>query len=188
MMQVSDETKPLTCTMQVLEVRSHAVRRKCFSRMNCSIAQALEVVGEWWTLLILREALLFGSTKFGEFRRRLEIADNILSERLRKLIKVGIFKRARSGNGRRSEYHLTEMGQALLPVVIALMQWGDRWIAQNRGVPVRVLEKESGEEVPEIILRSWRGRSLTQADIILAAGPGANASTRARLTVRAPAN
>lgn len=175
--------------MQVSPVLLHTVRRKRFSRMNCSIAQTLEVVGEWWTLLILREALLFGATKFGEFRRRLEIADNILSERLRKLTKEGIFKRVRSGKGtRRSEYHLTEMGQALLPVVMALMQWGDRWIAQDRGVPVRVLEKESGEEVPEITVRSRRGRSLTQADIILAAGPGANAATRARLTVQALTN
>lgn len=91
-----------------------------------------------------------------------EIADNILSERLRKLTKEGIFKRVRSGKGtRRGEYHLTEMGQALLPVVMALMQWGDRWIAQDRGAPVRVLEKESGEEVPEITVRSRRGRSLT---------------------------
>ena len=151
--------------------------------MNCSLAQALEIVGEWWSLLILREALLFGATRFGEFREPLGIADNILSERLRRLTATGIFDRVRGGAGR-DEYRLTEMGRSLFPVVMALMQWGDRWAPQARGIPVKAIEKSSGEEIPPVTVRNSRGRALTPTDIKLAAGPGANAGTRARLSAQ----
>src|SRR5215469_9784278 len=145
------------------------MRRKSFSNMNCSIARALEIVGEWWTLLIVREALLFGATRFGDFKRGLDIADNILTERLRRLTEQGIFTRANSADGTtHPEYRLTEMGEALFPVLMSLMQWGDRWISQGLGVPVKALERKSEQEVPALAVRSRRGRSLTPADVILA--------------------
>jgi DNA-binding HxlR family transcriptional regulator len=150
--------------------------------MNCSIARALEIVGEWWTLLIVREALLFGATRFGDFKRGLDIADNILTERLRRLSEQGIFERATSPNGSaHPEYRVTEMGEALFPVLLSLMQWGDRWISQAQGVPVKALERKSGREVPALAVRSRGGRSLTSADVILAPGSGATPATRARI-------
>jgi len=150
--------------------------------MNCSIAQALEIVGEWWTLLIVREALLFGASRFGEFQEAIGIAENILAERLRKLTDRGIFERIPSDEDRRrSEYHLTEMGRALLPVLLVLMQWGDRWIAGTRCAPVKILEKATRAEVPVIRLESRRGVPLRAEDIVLVAGPGATAETKARI-------
>src|SRR6516164_3558924 len=109
--------------------------------MNCSIAQSLEVIGEWWTLLVVREAMLFGARRFKEFQGAIGIADNILTERLRKLIACGVFERIpASEKVRRGDYRLTDMGRDLFPIMIALMQWGDRWIAGSR-TPVKILEK-----------------------------------------------
>lgn len=149
--------------------------------MNCSIAQSLEVVGEWWTLLIVREAMLFGARRFGEFQEAIGIADNILTDRLRKLVKRGVFERIPANKkARRSDYRLTEMGRALFPVVIALMQWGDRWIAGTRHAPVKILVKGSLLELAQIRVDSKRGIALTPDDIILVAGPGATLETKAR--------
>jgi DNA-binding HxlR family transcriptional regulator len=149
--------------------------------MNCSIAQSLEVVGEWWSLLLIREAMLFGARRFGEFREAIGIADNILAERLRKLVKRGVFERIpASKQARRGDYRLTEMGRALFPVVVALMQWGDRWIAGARRPPVKILVKGSRIELARIRVESKRGMALTPDDIVLVAGSGATAETRAR--------
>ena len=150
--------------------------------MNCSIAQSLEIVGEWWTLLLVREAMLFGACRFGEFQEAIGIADNILTERLRKLVKRGVFERIpASKRSRRSDYRLTEMGRALFPVVIALMQWGDRWITGTRDAPVKILVKGSRLELAQIEVQSKAGIALTPDDIILVAGPGATAETKARV-------
>jgi DNA-binding HxlR family transcriptional regulator len=158
------------------------MKRKSFVRMNCSIAQSLEVVGEWWTLLIVREAILFGARRFGEFQESIGIADNILADRLRKLVGRGVLERIPSSEkARRTEYRLTEMGRALFPVVIALMQWGDRWIAGARRVPVKILERASGVELPEIKVQGKQGVALAPDDVVLVAGPGATADTKTRL-------
>src|SRR5262249_8243669 len=165
------------------------MKRKSFVRMNCSIAQSLEVVGEWWTLLIIREAMLFGARRFGQFQEAIGIAENILAERLRKLVKRGVFERIPpSKEARRGDYHLTEMGRALVPVVIALMQWGDRWIAGTRRTPVRIFVKGSGVELARIRVESKRGIELTPDDLVLVAGPGATAATKARFKPKILAN
>ena len=149
--------------------------------MNCSIAQSLEVIGEWWTLLLIREAMLFDARRFGEFQEAIGIADNILTERLRKLVKRGVFERiSASKESRRGDYRLTEMGRALFPVVIALMQWGDRWIAGTHHTPVKILVKGSRVELAQITVKTKRGIALTPDDIVLVAGPGATAETKAR--------
>jgi DNA-binding HxlR family transcriptional regulator len=158
------------------------MRRKTFARMNCSIARALELVGEWWTMLILREAFL-GSRRFHDFQQNLGIARNILSARLKKLVARGILERiAASDGGRRLEYRLTGKGRAFFPVLIALMQWGDRWIAGSDRVPVRVVDRQSGREIAEINVVSGDGRPLGPADVLMVPGPGAGAATRARLS------
>src|SRR5437899_6497761 len=126
------------------------MRRKTFARMNCSIARALELVGEWWTMLILREAFL-GARRFHEFQANLGIARNILSARLKKLVARGILDRiVAEGGGRRLEYRLTAKGRAFFPVLMALMQWGDRFAACPGGPPVKVVERESGDPIAEI--------------------------------------
>jgi len=160
------------------------MRRKTFARMNCSIARALDLVGEWWTMLILREAFL-GTRRFHDFQQNLGIARNILSARLKKLVARDILERiAAPDGGRRLEYRLTGKGRAFFPVLMALMQWGDRWVAGCDRVPVRVVDRASRREIAEIIVASSDGRPLGPSDVVMVPGPGAAAATRARLTTR----
>jgi DNA-binding HxlR family transcriptional regulator len=101
--------------------------RKTFDGMNCSIARALDEVGEWWSLLIVRECTL-GTTRFDEFQRRLGIARNVLTARLNKLVEHGVLDKVPAqGEEHRNEYRLTAKGEDLYPVLVALLQWGDRW-------------------------------------------------------------
>ncbi len=161
------------------------MKRKTFARMNCSIARALELVGEWWTMLILREAFL-GTRRFRDFQSNLGIARNILSARLKKLVTRGLLQRsAAPQGGRRLEYRLTEKGRAFFPVLMALMQWGDRYVANVAGAPVSVVDRATGQEIAEIRVMSHDGRSLSPADVSLIPGPGAGTSTRARFASRA---
>ena len=149
--------------------------------LNCSIANALELIGEWWTILILREAF-FGTRRFEDFQQHLGIARNILSARLRKLCDSGVLERVPVKQGaKRHEYRLTEMGRDLQPTLIALTQWGDRWLHTEDGAPVRFIERASGEEIADIAVLSKAGRALTARDMALVPGPGATAATRERL-------
>ncbi len=108
------------------------MRRSSFAEMDCSIAQTLELVGEWWTLLIIRDATL-GAKRFEEFQANLGIARNVLATRLDHLVEAGIMRRRIYDEGRdRADYLLTEMGRELWPVLVTLRQWGDRWLDADR--------------------------------------------------------
>jgi DNA-binding HxlR family transcriptional regulator len=108
--------------------------------MRCSVARTLDVIGEWWTMLIMREAFK-GVTRFEDFHRNLGIARTVLSARLDRLVEHGIFvRRQYSDHPPRSEYVLTEKGRDLFPVLVTLMQWGDRWAADD-GPPVRLVHE-----------------------------------------------
>ena len=112
--------------------------------MTCSIAQALEVVGEWWTLLILRDSFL-GVTRFDDWQRRLGIARNVLSARLDQLVEAGILERRQyQEHPPRDEYVLTRKGTDLAPVLDALRNWGDRYAAPD-GPPVLLVHDDCGE-------------------------------------------
>ncbi len=163
------------------------MRRKTFARMNCSIARALEQIGEWWTFLILREAFM-GTRRFDAFQRSLGIARNILSARLKKLVARGILERAPApDDARRVEYRLTRKGRELFPVLMALREWGDRWVVGPDRVPVVVVDRELSQPV-EVLVTSRDGRRLGASDVRMVPGPGAAATTRARLTrARGPA-
>ena len=113
------------------------MRRASFSDMNCSVAQSLEIVGEWWTLLIIRDAF-FGVTRFDAFSERLGIARNVLTQRLETLVEHGVFtKKPYQDKPVRYDYRLTEKGRDLWLVLTALRQWGDKWAAPGgaRGGP-----------------------------------------------------
>ncbi|HEV8690285.1 MAG TPA: helix-turn-helix domain-containing protein [Ideonella sp.] len=147
--------------------------RKTFDGMNCSIARALDQVGEWWSLLIVRECTL-GTTRFDDFQRRLGIARNVLTARLNSLVEHGVLEKVLAeGSERRNEYRLTEKGEALYPALVALMQWGDQWCGHK--APLRVVEHSSGKAV-EAGLRSG-ARTLGLHDVRLEPGPGATAKT-----------
>ncbi|HEY0447719.1 helix-turn-helix domain-containing protein [Actinophytocola sp.] len=112
----------------------------------CSSARALEIVGERWSLLIVRNAMFGGITRFTEFQRSLGIAPNILTKRLGEFVEAGIFE-LRSGDGRgHAEYVLTRKGRDLQPIIIALTEWGDRWAAPD-GRPVTYEHEGCGGRV-----------------------------------------
>src|SRR3954447_23861931 len=114
------------------------MERTNYQASNCSIARTLEVVGEKWTLLVLRESF-YGATRFEQFQRVLQCPRNLLSERLAKLVDEGIFERSEyrePGSRARHEYRMTDKGRELTPALLALMQWGDRYHADPAGPPV----------------------------------------------------
>jgi DNA-binding HxlR family transcriptional regulator len=143
------------------------------SELNCSLARTLEVVGDWWTLLIVRDAFL-GVRRFGDFQSSLGIAKNILAVRLERLVANGILERG--GAEKRPVYQLTDKGRALLPAMVALMQWGDRWASADN--PPVVVTDEKGRPVASVKLKS-AGGDVTSQSIRFHPGPGATARTRA---------
>jgi DNA-binding HxlR family transcriptional regulator len=113
-------------------------------RENCSIARTLELVGEKWTLLILREAF-FGVRRYEDLHRGVGCARNLLSARLAKLVEQEILRREpyrEPGSRQRYEYRLTDKGKELFPIVVALMDWGDRWAAGDSGPPLEIRHRD----------------------------------------------
>ena len=123
------------------------MRRTSFAAVRCSVARTLDVVGEWWSLLILRDAFR-GVRRFDDFQRRLGIARNVLADRLQTLVDHGVLERRRyQERPERFEYRLTEKGRDLYPVLVTLMQWGDRWAPDAIGPPVILTHRACGHEV-----------------------------------------
>src|SRR5512139_2750259 len=145
--------------------------------MNCGVAQALEALGDWWTLLIVRDAF-FGARRFGEFEASLGIAKNILSDRLQRLVEHEIFQKVDVGEaGQRFEYRLTEKGEALLPLLTALREWSDEWIFGRGHEPVIVKDRRTRRRVAKLRVTDAEGRVLGRRDLVTEPGPGASAET-----------
>jgi DNA-binding HxlR family transcriptional regulator len=160
------------------------MKHSTFPLQACSVARSLEVVGEWWTLLIVREAF-FGTEHFSDFKVNLGIAKNMLSDRLGKLVQAGLLDRVLvGGRGNPVAYRLTEQGRDLLPMLVALMQWGDRWINRN-SAPVRLLERETGEEIARMAVSTRMQQALSMRDLVVVPGPGADDAIKRRFGRRA---
>ncbi len=161
------------------------MKRASFKDMNCSVAAALEIVGEWWSLLVVREAFL-GSRRFEEFQANLGIARNILTARLHALVAAGVLEARRyQERPPRFEYRLTEKGLALYPVIVALMAWGDRWAAGRRGRPVVLVDRDTRRPLEPVLVDRHTGLPLEARRSRAIPGPGANEATRRRLAARA---
>jgi DNA-binding HxlR family transcriptional regulator len=145
---------------------------RTYEGQNCSAARALEVVGERWSLLIVRDALFAGTTRFSDFQKRLGLATNVLKTRLDTFVEAGVMeRRSYSNHPGHHEYLLTDSGRELRLVVIALSKWGDRWVAPN-GAPVRYEHAVCGE-LAEPQLRCESCGEVHDADEIQARpGPG----------------
>lgn len=158
--------------------------RTRFSGMNCGIGRALEAIGDWWSLLIVRDAF-FGARRFGEFQKSLGIARNVLSARLQHLVAHDIFTRVDVGTaGQRYEYRLTAKGEDLLPVLTAMREWSDAWVFGRGKEPIVVQDRRTGKRIPRMQLADAEGRPLSRRDIRVVAGPGASAATRRLLQPR----
>ncbi|MFA7280379.1 MAG: helix-turn-helix domain-containing protein [Sterolibacterium sp.] len=148
--------------------------RKRFTNMNCGIAQALEALGDWWTLLIIRDAF-FGVCRFSDFQSSLGIAKNILTLRLKHLVDQDILARIDVGEvGQRFEYQLTEKGEALLPLLTAMREWSDQWVFGPGHEPVIVKDKRTNRPVPPMRVKNAAGRTLSRHDLRTVPGPGAS--------------
>ena len=155
--------------------------RNNIDTFNCSLANTLNLIGEWWTILILQEVFC-GTRRFEDFQQNLGIARNILTTRLRKLCDNGILVRTPiKEGGKRHEYRLTTMGRDLYPALIVLTQWGDRWLHAPAGAPVKFLDRVTGEEIADVTIKAKDGRELKSNEISLVAGPGATDETKERL-------
>ncbi|GAB2693082.1 winged helix-turn-helix transcriptional regulator [Nocardia thraciensis] len=147
---------------------------RMYERENCSAARALEIVGERWSLLIIRTAVFTDRTRFSEFERRLGIAPNILAKRLEGFVADGLMELRSSGNGAAArEYVLTPKGRELGLIIIALTEWGDRWAAPN-GAPILFEHRECGGLVHVRTACDRCGRAPDMSEVTAVAGPGAN--------------
>jgi DNA-binding HxlR family transcriptional regulator len=160
------------------------MQRKSFCGMNCSIARALEEVGEWWSLLIVRECTQ-GSHRFDEFQKELGIARNVLTSRLARLIEVGVLEKFPLAERANTDgYRLTPKGEELYPVLVALHQWGDKWLAPEGKPRVHFVDNAAGELVAPVAVRSASGQPLSFRDVRFVEGPGAKDTTRAVIADR----
>jgi len=147
--------------------------QRSYDTQTCSIASALEVVGERWSLLIVRDVLL-GLRRFGELQEDLGIAKNVLQDRLERLVEQGVLERRRyQERPERFEYRLTDKGLDLWPVIVALMQWGDVHAARPEGPPMILQHRDCGGTVDPHRLCSRCGARLAARDVTAIPGPSA---------------
>ncbi|MEU8824765.1 helix-turn-helix domain-containing protein [Streptomyces sp. NPDC048636] len=141
----------------------------------CSIARSLTVLGQRWTLLVVREALN-GRTKFSEFQEALTVSTDVLAQRLEGLVEAGVLeKRPYRENGARERqaYHLTQAGWELVPVLAALMSWGDKYLADDAGPPALMCHRRTRQPV-RVALVDADDRPVAIEDVVTGAGPGAS--------------
>ena len=155
------------------------MRHKSFGDMQCPIARSLQRVGEWWSILILRDASL-GLTRFDQFQDSLGIAPNILTRRLNGLVEAGLLeRRPYSDRPPRYEYVLTEAGRDFRPVLWAFVAWGNKHFAPE-GPSVVIVDSKTGAVADPVLIDRNSGRPLVPPEFRSAPGPAADAQTRLR--------
>jgi DNA-binding HxlR family transcriptional regulator len=166
------------------------VRRTRFDDWDCSIARTVDMLGDWWTPMVVRSAML-GARRFDDFRTGLGIPRNVLTERLRSLEEQGVLERRQySERPPRYEYRLTEKGIALYPVIVMMMKWGDEWLDWGEeGPPVKLVDRDTGEELEPILADRRTGKEIdprrTRA-VSAAKGRGSSRARSARQPAPAP--
>ena len=154
------------------------VKRTSFERDDCPIARSLDAIGDWWSMLIIREAL-FGNRRFGEFQKKLGLAKNILTVRLRALVDQGILKTAPASDGSAyQEYLLTSKGRGIFPVLVALRQWSEEFSCDGGGFATLLVDRDKGRPVRKLELRAEDGRLLGNGDTELRPNSGAKRRRR----------
>jgi DNA-binding HxlR family transcriptional regulator len=160
------------------------MRQTSFAGMHCSMARSLEVIGDWWTPLILRD-LYLGLSRFDELAEDLQISRNLLSTRLNALVGDGIVeRRPYSEHPPRDEYALTEAGRDLVPVLMALTAWGDRWVAPAQGPPLRFRHQACGSFFEPQVSYSRCHEPVTAVEVDVLPGPGGRAGPGTRLVAK----
>jgi DNA-binding HxlR family transcriptional regulator len=161
------------------------MQRKSFGHMQCPIARGLEHVGEWWSILILRDAL-HGYTRFDQFQKSLGIAPNMLTRRLNALVEAGILRRRRySERPPRDEYVLTARGHDFRPVLVSLLAWGNKHFAPE-GASILLVDARTGLEADPVLVDRTTGAPIEAPDYAFTPGPAARERTQRKLAAAAP--
>jgi DNA-binding HxlR family transcriptional regulator len=148
------------------------MRRTRFSDWPCSIARTVDLVGDWWTPLVMREAF-YGARRFEEFQRHLGLSRNVLSQRLERLVEEGMLERVPyQQRPRRHDYRLTDKGRDFFSVLAAMISWGDRWLAEDAGPPVELSNRETGAPVRPEVVDAETGEAIDIRRIVARPGPG----------------
>ncbi|SRR5450830_981465 len=156
------------------------MERKSFGNMQCPIARTLERVGEWWSILILRDAL-HGLTRFDQFQKSLDIAPNMLTRRLNSLVESGLLERRQySERPPRFEYILTDLGRDFRSILVALNTWGNKHFAPE-GPSVLLVDAVTGEAAEPVLIDGKSGKRLNSPDFVFVPGPQANESMIRRI-------
>ncbi len=159
------------------------MQHKSLSGMQCPIARSLHHVGEWWSILILRDAFN-GLSRFDQFLKSLGIAPNILTRRLQGLVASGLLERRRySERPPRDEYVLTERGRDFRPVMLMLLAWGNKHFAPE-GVSVQLVDRTTGIAADPVLIDRVSGRVMTDPAFASVPGPAADGRTRRRFARR----
>jgi DNA-binding HxlR family transcriptional regulator len=155
------------------------VKRTSLEGADCPIARSLDAIGDWWSLLIIRDALL-GRRRFGEFQKSLGLAKNILTVRLRTLVDRGILETTPASDGSAyQEYGLTAKGRGIFPILVALRQWTEEFDERPDEIATILVDREKGKPVRKLELHAQDGRLLSEADIALEPRPPAKPARRA---------
>ncbi|MNK04325.1 putative HTH-type transcriptional regulator YybR [compost metagenome] len=157
------------------------MERKSFGDMQCPIARSLERVGEWWSILIMRDAF-YGLTRFDEFQKSLGIAPNMLTRRLKGLVESGLMERREySSRPVRHEYVLTDAGREFRPVVLSLLVWGNKHFAPE-GPSILIRHAKTGKLAVPVLVDKTSGEEIADSGAFkLVAGPAADSELRKRL-------
>lgn len=143
------------------------MKRKSFEKADCPVARALDAIGDWWSLLIIRDAF-DGVRRFGDFQKSLGIAKNILTERLRSLVELEVLEVGPASDGSAyQEYTLTEKGLGLFNVIVSLRQWGEEYFFTSREKHSVLIDQEKMRPVPKLELRAKNGRLLTVQNTVV---------------------
>jgi DNA-binding HxlR family transcriptional regulator len=136
------------------------VRRTRFDDWDCSIARSVDILGDWWTPMVIRAALM-GARRFEQFSESLGIPRNVLTERLVRLVDEGIMKKVQyQERPVRYEYRLTDKGIGLYPVIVSMMEWGNQWLDWEVDPPVELVDRETGERIDPVLVDRRTGEPL----------------------------
>src|SRR4030095_8999059 len=154
------------------------VKRTSFEHDDCPLAASADAIGDWWSMLIIREAL-FGVSRFSEFQKKLGLAKNILAVRLRALVGQGILKTAPASDGSAyQEYLVTPKGRGVFRILVAWRQWSEEFDERPEEIATILVDKEKGKPVRKLELYSQDGRLLRVDDIALKPRPAGKQGKR----------
>lgn len=152
------------------------MKRKTFEKSPCSIARSLDVIGDWWTPLLVRECL-YGLHRFDDFQRWLGIGKNILARRLAQLVAQGVLEKRRyQENPIRHSYHLTEKGVDAARILLAIMPFGEKWSFERGREPIQLFDRKTGRRVRPVVVDRDSGQEIDPCALFPGPGPSFPAS------------